>query len=75
MIDYIIHHQKANGSLTPKVFKWTSRELSANQSLDIEKKHPMRHVTTRVYYPGLHKLEVIINGESIGSKEFHLRMP
>ena len=75
MIDYIIYHQKANGSLSPKVFKWTSKELPANQSLDLAKKHPMKYVTTRVYYPGLHRLEVTINGESIGSKEFHLRMP
>jgi len=22
MIDYIIHHQKANGKTSPKVFKW-----------------------------------------------------
>ena len=72
MIDYVVHHQKANGSLSPKVFKWTTKHLPAQGKLQITKKHPMKYVTTRVYYPGLHRLEVIINGKSVGCKDFEL---
>jgi len=32
----------------------------------------MKKVTTRVYYPGLHTLEVMINGVSVGKKDFQL---
>jgi len=72
IIDYIVHHQKANGTTSPKVFKWRKTELQAKGSLDLFKKHSMKKVTTRVYYPGLHTLEVMINGVSVGKKDFQL---
>jgi len=75
MIDYAIHHQKANGNLSPKVFKWRSLTLPAQKNLLSNKKHPMRKVTTRVYYPGLHRLEIMINGVSMGNIDFQLLMP
>lgn len=72
MVDYIIHHQKANGSLSPKVFKWRTTTLSPNESDQTTRKHAIRPVTTRKYYPGLHRLEIVINGESVASQEFTL---
>lgn len=75
LIDYIIHHQKANGKTSPKVFKWKTTTLAANKGLSSTKKHPMRQVTTRVYHPGLHTLEVIINGVSMGTTDFQLKIP
>jgi len=75
MIDFIIHHQKANGKITPKVFKWCEKKLAAEQPLCITKKHSIKKVTTRKYYPGLHKIEVVINGVSLGISEFQLQIP
>ncbi len=75
MIDYIIHHQKANGTTSPKVFKWRTKVLPANGLLEISKKHTIKKITTRVYYPGKHVLEVMVNGVSVGSKKFKLLMP
>lgn len=74
MIDYIIHHQKANGTRSPKVFKWKSMTLAANKRLTAEKKHTIKKITTRVYYPGIHTVEVMVNGVSVGSKDFELMM-
>lgn len=74
IIDYAIHHRKANGSLTAKVFKWKTTTMTSQATLNVQKKHPMRKITTRVYYPGIHKVEVLVNGVSIGSKEFELKM-
>jgi len=74
MIDYIIHHQKANGKISPKVFKCRIANLLTNKTLRITKKHPIKKITTRVYYAGLHSLEVIINGVSVGKSDFQLMM-
>lgn len=72
IIDYILHHKKANGTLTPKVFKWKSIDLDASQTLRIEKKHSFKIITTRRYYLGEHAISVRINGEDYGYTEFDL---
>ena len=72
MIDYIIHHQKANGSTSGKVFKWKKLTLMANRTLIATRKHAFKKITTRVYYPGGHAVEVMVNGVSMGISEFEL---
>lgn len=74
MIDYSIHHQKANGKTSPKVFKWRTLTFSARKTLTITKKHTIKKITTRVYYPGLHSVEVLVNGVSVGKADFRLLM-
>lgn len=74
-IDYIIHHQKANGTTSPKVFKWRTMTLPANGTLASMRKHVIKKITTRVYYPGLHTLEVMVNGVSAGKADFQLIVP
>ena len=75
MIDYIIHHQKANGTTSPKVFKWQTTTLPAKKTLTSTKKHAIKKITTRVYYPGTHTVEVVVNGVSVGAADFQLLMP
>ncbi len=72
IIDYVIHHRKANGETSPKVFKWKDFKLNGRKSLTLEKKHPIRPITTRTYYSGLHHVEIQINGKSFGQQDFHL---
>jgi len=75
LIDYIIHHQKANGKTSPKVFKWRTTILTGKNRLTLDKKHVVRKITTRVYYPGLHMVEVMVNGVSMAKADFQLLMP
>lgn len=75
LIDYSVHHMKANGKHSPKVFKWTTRKVKAGQTLSLQRHHSMKEVTTRRYYSGLHKIELLINGRSFGTQEFELVMP
>ncbi|NOQ17230.1 MAG: DNA alkylation repair protein [Methyloprofundus sp.] len=74
MIDYIIHHQKANGTTTAKVFKWRNINLAAQQSFQASKKHAIKKISTRQYYAGLHGLEIVVNGVSMGRLDFQLVM-
>lgn len=75
MIDFIIHHRKANGKTSPKVFKWRTTKLLPNKTLELSKKHTIKKITTRVYYAGLHTVEVMVNGVSMGKADFQLIMP
>jgi len=72
IIDYVIHHKKANGSLSAKVFKWKNLNLTANETVSFTKKHPFKIITTRKYHPGIHAISVRINGEDHGYTEFEL---
>lgn len=74
MIDYIIHHRKANGEKTPKVFKLTKREIPAHGESLLQKNHPIREISTRKYYPGEHLVEIQINGKKYLQKKFLLVM-
>ncbi|MBP1861192.1 DNA alkylation repair protein [Rhizobium herbae] len=75
MVDYAIHHRKANGSLAPKVFKWKSLMLKPGETVEMARRHAMRAITTRQYYPGSHRLEVLVNGEVLAGADFQLVMP
>jgi 3-methyladenine DNA glycosylase AlkC len=72
VIDYKLHHRKANGKLSPKVFKWTTQTLKHRQSLSLTRKHKFRVITTRRYYTGQHIFEVLINGQPYGQQAFIL---
>jgi len=72
MIDYVVYHMRANGRLTPKVFKLTKRTIRPGEVLTIERKHSFAPVTTRRYYPGEHAIEPKINGRLFGRAEFVL---
>lgn len=74
IIDYAIHHRKANGSTTKKVFKWKTTSLGPFERHQAVRKHPIRSITTRQYYPGTHGLEILINGVAVASDKFKLVM-
>jgi 3-methyladenine DNA glycosylase AlkC len=71
-IDYAVHHVRADGSTSPKVFKGWSLELAAHAQLTLERRHSMRAVTTRRYHPGQHAVDVRINGRVVASADFRL---
>ncbi|MBN2116890.1 MAG: DNA alkylation repair protein [Anaerolineales bacterium] len=74
VIDYIVHHVKANGKRTPKVFKLADKTLEPGQAIKISKAHSFRPITTRRYYPGRHALEIQVNGTSYQKIDFELRV-
>lgn len=75
IIDYAVHHMRANGVLSPKVFKWKTLSLDGGKSLNATRRHAIRPVTTRRYYSGRHRLEILVNGQSLGFEDFELHVP
>jgi hypothetical protein len=73
VIDYIVHHVKANGRLTPKVFKLAKKKLEAGETLRLSKRHSFRPISTRKYYAGTHRLEIQVNGVNFAEVNFDLK--
>ena len=74
LIDYAIHFVKANGTTSPKVFKWTQKEVNGRQTLTLSKKHKIKPITTRRYYSGKHEVAVQVNGRVLTNTPFHLQI-
>jgi len=72
MVDYKVFHVKANGQLTCKVFKWKTLTLEPMQQRQLVKQHLIKEISTRQYYSGLHRIEVVINGQAYSQAEFYL---
>jgi 3-methyladenine DNA glycosylase AlkC len=75
LIDYVMHFQKANGTLSGKVFKWKTLDLEAGEAVSISRSHTIRQVTTRRYYSGRQAIALRINGRDFGLAEFELVVP
>ena len=73
VIDFIVHYVKKDTSTTTKVFKWKETELQMGESLTLNKKHYFKELSTRKHYPGIHTIEIQINGKSFGSEDFELK--
>ncbi len=72
VIDYAVHHVKANGSASPKVFKGWKLELAPGETRALGKAHSLREVTTRRLYPGRHRVELLVNGVAVAETAFDL---
>lgn len=74
-IDYVVHHVKADGSTSAKVFKGWNVELAARASVSLTKRHAVKPITTRRYYAGRHRVELQVNGQVVAETQFTLRIP
>jgi 3-methyladenine DNA glycosylase AlkC len=73
VIDYAVHHVKASGKTSAKVFKGWVLDLAAHEEKRLTKSHSMRAVTTRSYHAGRHEIDLRVNGDIVASATFDLR--
>lgn len=62
LVDFRIHFVKANGRNRPKVFKLKSTELGPLETQRMSKTISLTAMTTRRHYPGIHEVDVVLNG-------------
>jgi hypothetical protein len=74
VIDYAIHYVKKSGETAPKVFKLRETELAPRQRISITKQQLMADFTTRKHNAGKHTVEILINGKSLATAVFDLRL-
>ncbi|MDX3540448.1 DNA alkylation repair protein [Streptomyces sp. MB09-01] len=75
VVDYVVHHTKANGTRTPKVFKLLTRALAPGETLSGTKRHSFKPITTRRYHSGEHLVQLQVNGRLRGEAGFSLDAP
>jgi 3-methyladenine DNA glycosylase AlkC len=71
-LEYGLYYLKANGQWAKKVFKISEKSVGPGVKLTVERKQSFREITTRVFYPGKHKLSIIVNGSEKSLKTFIL---
>lgn len=70
--DYAIHYVKKNGQSSRKVFKLKTFVLGAGASQVLSISQQIRDFSTRSHNAGLHKVELLLNGESVAEGGFDL---
>ncbi|HEX6706598.1 MAG TPA: DNA alkylation repair protein [Albitalea sp.] len=73
VIDYAVHHVKANGGTSAKVFKGWALQLAPGEARVLRKSHAVRPITTRRYFSGTHRVELLINGRVEAEASFELQ--
>jgi 3-methyladenine DNA glycosylase AlkC len=71
-LEYAVYYLKQNGRLSRKVFKISERPYRAREKCAVVRKQPFKNITTRRFYPGRHKLAVIVNGRERKVGAFNL---
>ncbi len=73
-VDYAVHFKKANGMLSPKVFKGWTVELAPGEVRELHKRHSFKPITTRRYYQGEQLVEVLVNGAAVARVSVQLSL-
>ncbi|MBC3539303.1 DNA alkylation repair protein [Rufibacter sediminis] len=69
-LEYGVYYQKANQSLARKVFKISERVFAPAEECTISRRQSFRPITTRRYYPGAHRVSLIVNGQEKDIADF-----
>jgi 3-methyladenine DNA glycosylase AlkC len=70
LIDLKVHYVKANGSTSAKVFKLKSLQLGCRDAARLQKRLTLADLTTRRHFPGVHRVEAMVNGQAIALGSF-----
>jgi 3-methyladenine DNA glycosylase AlkC len=71
-VDLRIHFVKAGVKTSPKVFKLREVDLAPGERVSVSKVVGLHQQTTRTHYPGVHQVELVINGRSHPAGSFEL---
>ncbi|MDF3128149.1 DNA alkylation repair protein [Kiritimatiellaeota bacterium B1221] len=72
LIDYAVTYVRQKGKTGRKVFKWTTLELLPQEKRNLQKAHAMKVTSIRALYPGVHQVDVLVNGAVIAQNAFTL---
>jgi 3-methyladenine DNA glycosylase AlkC len=73
VVDYIIDFVKADGATAPKVFKLKTLAAKADKPVTLAKRHLFKEgASTFTLYPGVHRVQVQVNGQIVGAQNFTL---
>jgi 3-methyladenine DNA glycosylase AlkC len=62
-LEYAIYYQKANGTLSKKVYKISEKTYDAHSITPVQRKQSFKLITTRKFHTGQHALAITVNGK------------
>ena len=71
-LEYAVYYRKQNGLFSKKVFKISERIYPANERVVVSRNQRFKPITTRTFYPGQHRLSIILNGQEKAIQSFEL---
>ncbi len=74
-VDFVVHFVKANGSTSARVFKGAVRVLGPGGSTVVTRSVSLAQQSTRTHHPGVHRVEVQLNGRRSDAGSFSLGRP
>lgn len=72
MIDYAVEYQNVSGTGSRKVFKGLTTVSNSGETIELRRKISLAQRTTRRILPGPHRVEILANGNRVGSTEFEV---
>ena len=75
VVDYAIHYVKKSGASSAKVFKLKKLTLAPGETVALQRSQVVKNFTTRMHHPGHHAVDIMVNGEKLGSGGFELDVP
>ncbi|WP_376769134.1 hypothetical protein [Neoaquamicrobium sediminum] len=70
--DYAVHYVKKNGAASRKVFKLKTFALEPGATQPLSISQTIRDFTTRTHNAGFHKVELMLNGDTVAEGGFDL---
>ncbi len=74
LLNYKIYFLKKNRNLISKTFRIKKFSSEKNKKYIFDKKHSFAEISTKKYYSGKHKIEIILNGKILASENFDLKI-
>ncbi len=71
-VDYVVHYVRPSGRPSVKVFKWTTLTLAPHETTTLTKRQTIRDFSTRRHHPGVHRVELQLNGRRLAASQFTL---
>ena len=72
LVDVAVHFVKANGATSPKVFKLKRVTLAPGEAVPLTASFSLKVHTTRKPNPGVHAVDVIVNGKAQRAASFQV---
>lgn len=64
LVDLRVHFVKSSGQTSAKTFKLRTLELAGKEAVSMQKTISLAQLTTRKHYPGVHRVELLLNGKA-----------
>jgi len=72
LVDFCIHYVKASGKTSAKVFKLKVLALASKETVRLSKTVSTAEMTTRKHHAGVHRVDVLLNGQAQALGVFEL---